>query len=817
MPRVSWRIYIRYIVYIVIVTLLLFARPIPGVHAASITVNDSCRLHDAITAANTNRTKGGCPAGSGADTITLTGNIVRFGENEGLNVTSDITILGNAYSIELRNARLRRAFRVSASGRLTIKNVVLLGGRYEPGWDKFGGGGAIHNAGYLEVSHSIFQRSVAFHGGAIYSSGTLIIKNSTFYGNAGAKQGGAIFADGGSVTISNSSFTQNHASYEGGAILAKVPLTITGTGFYGNYVDSILAEGGAIHQAFSHLTISNSSFGANRALEGSGGAIQMDYARGNSTISDSYFFSNQATSTLWRSWQGGAISIDNGGQLTANLTITGTRFTNNSAVEGGAIASNSLGLVIRNSSFKGNSAENGGAIYRGDDRPARIAVDIANSTFYQNRANRKGGAIAVLSIGFQTSTIRHSTFVDNHLRDGNGFTDDITENILTRSNVYNSVFLSTSGRSKLCGVNGAVRGNVSLTRFCSPSGNNYNVLAYPLLGAVVEPKLGPAYFPLLRNSPAIGAGDPAHCLPADQLGNLRPPVNTTCDSGAVEYVLPRSSQQQVIDENPTPAATGQMGRNTPGNLVSLVNSEGILLRWEPPNNGSDGYAVYRKYGDQTDYVVLGAVFPAGDFDGLSYFDDLNIRTGKYRYVVETIRLGSNEDEQRSEVFTVDVKESDMSTPTPTATFTPLPNDVVRNLRVSGTSYEGIVLEWDAPTTDVRGFEILRRRMEWAEREYRSIGRITANQGSQPATRYFDSGVTTAGEYMYAVKSLRQDETYTIPSDPLKLNVNNDDVATITPTRRQRPIRQQRPIRPRRLIRPRQQRHRITDRRICWRL
>ena len=108
-----------------------------------------------------------------------------------------------------------------------------------------------------------------------------------------AKQGGAIFADGGSVTISNSSFTQNNASYEGGAILAKVPLTITGTGFYGNYVDSILAEGGAIHQAFSHLTINNSSFGGNRALDGSGGAIQMDYAKGDSTISDSYFFSNQ--------------------------------------------------------------------------------------------------------------------------------------------------------------------------------------------------------------------------------------------------------------------------------------------------------------------------------------------------------------------------------------------------------------------------------------------------------------------------------------------------------------------------------------------
>ena len=157
MTRASWGSQFRYSLYPFIVTLILFARPIPGVHAASITVNASCSLADAITAANTNATKGGCPAGSGADTITLTGNIVRNGENEGLNVTSDITILGNAYSITLRNGRVRRAFRVSASGRLTIKNILLQGGRNEPGWAKFGAGGTIHNAGYLEVSHTIFQ------------------------------------------------------------------------------------------------------------------------------------------------------------------------------------------------------------------------------------------------------------------------------------------------------------------------------------------------------------------------------------------------------------------------------------------------------------------------------------------------------------------------------------------------------------------------------------------------------------------------------------------------------------------------------------
>ena len=99
MTRSSSAFRTRYTLALLIVTLILFVRPVPGVHAASITVNASCSLDDAITAANTDRATGSCPAGSGADTITLTGNIRRVGSNQGLNVTSDITILGNAFSI----------------------------------------------------------------------------------------------------------------------------------------------------------------------------------------------------------------------------------------------------------------------------------------------------------------------------------------------------------------------------------------------------------------------------------------------------------------------------------------------------------------------------------------------------------------------------------------------------------------------------------------------------------------------------------------------------------------------------------------------
>ena len=64
--------WLRHILSILFVALIVFVRPSPEVHAASITVNASCSLSDAITAANTDTATGGCAAGNGAlDTISL--------------------------------------------------------------------------------------------------------------------------------------------------------------------------------------------------------------------------------------------------------------------------------------------------------------------------------------------------------------------------------------------------------------------------------------------------------------------------------------------------------------------------------------------------------------------------------------------------------------------------------------------------------------------------------------------------------------------------------------------------------------------------
>ena len=79
----------------------------PSVTPTATVAPDDCSLADRIRAANTDRASGDCPAGSGADTITLTGDIVL---SRALPViTSDITIDGAGFSIsgERRSPDLR--------------------------------------------------------------------------------------------------------------------------------------------------------------------------------------------------------------------------------------------------------------------------------------------------------------------------------------------------------------------------------------------------------------------------------------------------------------------------------------------------------------------------------------------------------------------------------------------------------------------------------------------------------------------------------------------------------------------------------------
>ena len=251
-------------------TAFLFALP---AHAADITLNSRCTLADAIIAANSDRAEGGCPAGRGADTITLSQDITLRDELPA--ITSEITIEGGGYTISGDN---RYRIFYNDGGALTINDLTMTKGQVE------NKGGAIVNwKGTLAISGSRFIRNSANWGGAIDNDGELSISNSVFNGNSTDDGGGAI-SNAGELNIINSSFSGNSASW-GGAIRNWRGLSITSSTFSDNWAD----EGGAVVN-WGELSITNSTFSGNWA--GLAGGAIANWIPGELSIINSIIVSN---------------------------------------------------------------------------------------------------------------------------------------------------------------------------------------------------------------------------------------------------------------------------------------------------------------------------------------------------------------------------------------------------------------------------------------------------------------------------------------------------------------------------------------------
>ena len=81
-----------------------------------------------------------------------------------------------------------------------------------------GMGGAIYSKGYMTIYNSNFEKCVAlFNGGAIWAgnSSNTSIWSSTFTSNSAGGDGGAIFSDG-SLFLKENYFTSNKATTDSG-------------------------------------------------------------------------------------------------------------------------------------------------------------------------------------------------------------------------------------------------------------------------------------------------------------------------------------------------------------------------------------------------------------------------------------------------------------------------------------------------------------------------------------------------------------------------------------------------------------------------
>jgi hypothetical protein len=198
-----------------------------------------CTLCDAITAAKTDLAVGGCPPGSGADTIILIAGArytltdldkvvtacTAIPQSNGLPaVTSDITIIGNGAIVARSDAPDTPAFRllyVALAGRLTINDLTLTNGKMpdlpatqpKPGGD----GGGILNEGVLSLTNVAVTANSA--GNAADGAWTAASADGPANPLAGcAGRGGGVF-NAGTLTLTGGSVSFNHAgsdtSYSG--------------------------------------------------------------------------------------------------------------------------------------------------------------------------------------------------------------------------------------------------------------------------------------------------------------------------------------------------------------------------------------------------------------------------------------------------------------------------------------------------------------------------------------------------------------------------------------------------------------------------
>lgn len=194
-----------------------------GAWAGTITVGGACGLQDAITAAETDTATGGCVAGSGADTVALTGDVTlaNAGGNTGFEdsglppIGSTITIQGNGHRIARDpDATSFEMIEVASSGVLTLDHVTLSGGA---GIEA----GGIENRGHLTIVDSTISGNTGGNVGGVINLNidatdtTLTVIRSLFADNHSSGNGGAIFNYAGHASLSNCTLSGNSASFGG--------------------------------------------------------------------------------------------------------------------------------------------------------------------------------------------------------------------------------------------------------------------------------------------------------------------------------------------------------------------------------------------------------------------------------------------------------------------------------------------------------------------------------------------------------------------------------------------------------------------------
>ena len=324
--------------------------------------------------------------------------------NMGILISKDNFVLnGNGFTID--GNKQSRIFNITANN-VTLTNLILTGGNSEKG-------GAIYTTGSLILNNVTFIDNYATkEGGAIelLSDNVLNINNSKFIDNYGGA-GSSIYVEKGKLNLYNTEFTSDVHAKRGQIIIKEAEGyvdNVTFANIISDYTPAIYME------KSKALTILNSKF-INLAANISSGAI--GHKSGGVLYIRNCEFINVTSAK-----NAGAILADITGMdnlRQGNVTILDTVFRNTSSGFGGAYIQFGGKLIINNTEFTNcHATYNGGAVYISYVDSA----EINDCNFTSNGVDiiegypTYGGAMV---IDMSTISINDSRFINNTASAGN--------------------------------------------------------------------------------------------------------------------------------------------------------------------------------------------------------------------------------------------------------------------------------------------------------------------------------------------------------------------------------------------------------------
>ncbi|HEY71214.1 MAG TPA: CSLREA domain-containing protein [Anaerolineae bacterium] len=507
---------------------------------------EDCSLREAVVLANF------CP---GPQTIRVpSGTYVldRVGSGEDnadtgdLDITDDVTILGDMLAV-IDGDAADRVFEIHDSSVVSMINLVVQNGEEQMG-------AGILNEGELSISNSsiLDNHAVVPMGGSGYAVGggvfnglsaSMTVEDSQINNNT-ADDGGGIANFTSVLVVTDSDICDNTATKDGGGLWNQIVATAT---LNNAVIEGNLAtdDGGGIHN-YGALEMNGGNLTRNEASRGGGlfnsdviaTATEGTFGPGDVTLNDVRINANAADDAGAGVYNAGHFEVylakfainswptQGGGMFNgpdAEAFLYDAWFTNNTADLGGGLYNQGL-IHFYRSSFTVNSAPDGlgGAIYNDNAMPGVLLRNVTVSGNMADPAIPSGGGIynhgGDMDISF-------STFAYNS-RDG--ILNDAGGHMGMKSSIlaYHPVNCTGVGNPSI----GYNIDDANTCGFIEPSDmvNTDPLLAWLALNGGTNLSHAP-----LPGSPAIDTGDPSMCTADDQRSVSRP-QGLQCDRGSIE-------------------------------------------------------------------------------------------------------------------------------------------------------------------------------------------------------------------------------------------------------------------------------------------